>query len=310
MKPQFITPCKRERYIKECEEYLAIEYSQDFNYIIHSGKSILIWNYYSCFRPGNFSEKIKYDVWNYAKQNGLPIYCMERGGLPNTVYFDSNGLCTESRSYDRFLNHSTQPDVEDYLLNLELGDTSLEDQINNRINFNLLKSEFKTYKYDKTIFIPLQVQFDTTILTGSDVNVKDFLLFIEKFAIAHPNYLFLVKSHPLDKILINESENLKCVDTYHYKDCIAMSSHVVCINSGVGLQTLVWGKPVFTFGKSYYTYPGLATASNWKTLSDDLRNAQVPDRIIVKQFYSFLINEFYTKCDTKSFKLLEAPKFI
>jgi capsule polysaccharide export protein KpsC/LpsZ len=301
---QFITPCERVGHIKSLEEFYDIEYSQDFSYIINSQKPALIWNYFAFRVPGLEKLRIRYAVWDYYKNNGLPAFCMERGGLPNTVYLDSDGFCTESRSYDLWKDHRTNSNVDGYMQTLRESSDSLETQLSPIGQQNILRLDLNLDKYEKVIFVPLQVRNDTTILTGSRLGIHDLLRLIYWLASKHPTWMFLVKSHPLDNYQYPEGKNVKKVTSYHYKDCIDISHAVVCINSGVGLQALAWGKPVFNLGKAFYSQQVLTKTSIPEKIEKDLQSGFQCKHEEVRQFFSFLINDFYTYCDncTHQFK--------
>jgi len=312
---KFITPCVRETYIKGLEEFFEIEYSQDYYHIIQSNKPLLVWNHLAFLVPGNFDEnfnnnvKLRYKVWHYYKQNHLESYCIERGGFPNSVYVDSDGFCTESKSYLKWKAHETISNVEGYIKTLIESDITLEEQ-SNRQEIEYLKKVYKCEDYEKVIFVPLQVHNDITILISSPTSVYNFLTAIYNLSTKNPKWLFLVKSHPLDKFTYEETDNFKNVESLHYKDCISLSESIVCINSGIGLQALAWNKKVYNIGKNYYVHDGLSKITTLEKLEEDIKFGYVPNYDNVKKFYSFLINVFYTSCNTKTFKFLEPIRLI
>ena len=297
----FITPCERTGHIQALEEFFDIEYSQDFNHIISSNKPAIIWNYYAYLTPFGRNLKLRHDVWQWYREHQKEAYCMERGGLPDTVYLDAHGFCNESISYYKWPEHKAQSSIDEYLNNLINTESSLEKQSKGR-SIETIKSFSVDSKFEKVIFVPLQVRHDTTIIVSSKISVSEFLYQIEVLAQDNPNWLFLIKSHPLDWHNFDETDNIVRADFFHYKDCVAVADAVVCINSGVGLQALAWAKPVYTLGHSYYAQKGLATFSTVASLQRDLEDEHLPNYNSVRQFFSFLVNEFYTECDNITHK--------
>jgi capsule polysaccharide export protein KpsC/LpsZ len=78
---------------------------------------------------------------------------------------------------------------------------------------------------------------------------------IQEVAKRHPKTLFLVKPHPLSQEKnIDQKHNVKNAVGFHYKDCLAYCDKVYVLNSGAGMQAMLWGKPTYIFGKSHYLF--------------------------------------------------------
>lgn len=83
----------------------------------------------------------------------------------------------------------------------------------------------------------------------------------------------------------------------NYKDCIKYSDSVLCINSGVGLQAMMWQKPVILVGSAFYQFKGINyKASNKEDIVKLIHQSNIPDMEKIKRFIYFLKFKFYTTC--------------
>ncbi|AGK46037.1 capsule polysaccharide biosynthesis family protein [Burkholderia thailandensis MSMB121] len=108
------------------------------------------------------------------------------------------------------------------------------------------------------VFLPLQVSGDTQIKLHSDVdNLKAIHLAFEHAA--NESADLIVKLHPAecDTAVIDEVVRMQRV--YHFDlvtspttDLIKHAHSVVTINSTVGLEALLYGKPVMSLGRCFY----------------------------------------------------------
>ena len=135
-------------------------------------------------------------------------------------------------------------------------------------NFKYLKSKFdnniskfeqpsKDYNKIGYVFFPCQLPHDQTIIYHSDISVEDALLNTIDVCKKLKRRL-VVKGHPINphSMLglkqICDGNNVEWVDDCNIKSLIKNSTEVVTVNSGVGFESIIGMKPVFTYGKSEY----------------------------------------------------------
>jgi capsule polysaccharide modification protein KpsS len=114
---------------------------------------------------------------------------------------------------------------------------------------------------DKIVFYPLHVEHDAQILVRAPQYFNQVRL-IKKISKSLPRgYTLYVKEHPnnvggmpIKKLKqIKSLSNVKLVTPYfHSHDLIKKSDLIVTINSTVGWEGLIYGKPVVVFGTPFY----------------------------------------------------------
>ncbi|MCS3390805.1 capsular biosynthesis protein [Burkholderia thailandensis] len=108
------------------------------------------------------------------------------------------------------------------------------------------------------VFLPLQVSGDTQIKLHSDVdNLKAIQLAFEHAANVSAD--LIVKLHPAECDAAVIDEVVRMQQVYHFDlvtspttDLIKHAHSVVTINSTVGLEALLYGKPVMSLGRCFY----------------------------------------------------------
>jgi hypothetical protein len=117
---------------------------------------------------------------------------------------------------------------------------------------------------DDYIFVPLQTPRDYVQLHHAPITVKDFIHLVARWADASGQDI-VFKLHPglfagLDDEIVaaahqcaRESGRVFCLDG-NVHDLITNSRGVFTINSGVGFESLIHGKPVATFGNCDYKW--------------------------------------------------------
>ena len=312
---KFISPDIIHRYLRKLgNEALDIEFNADYNKIKESKKAFIIWNPYGylAYPKPDYIKKNKYYLECLA--NNKPTYIVERGALPNSIFIDKNGFLLDSSSYDesnwaKRLDKKKLQKVKDYIDCIKEDITSLEPQKSGRLNkeefFNRL--EIDKNKYKKIIFVPLQMHNDTVTLLWSDwiENTNRFNEMILKLSDQYKDVLFLVKNHPGEESekhqLKTTTDNLKIVDEFHYKDCIKYSDKLITINSGIGLQAMMWNKPVCIVGEAFYQFDELNYKA--KKISDvetwiELESHKFSENLMYCFIY-YLRFEFYSFCSMR-----------
>jgi len=310
-KNEFISyDIKNHPYMKALSDIIPIEWATSWEQIANSPKPVILWNGYRylTMKEAEWEKDIKI----YTKPQGRPIYVVERGALPDTIFIDKHGFLNDSSSYnqtkwDNTLTEEENKLIEQYMFDFKNNDTSLEPQDRDRVNKNLFLEKLDIINYKIKVFVPLQVREDTTILKWSDwvKDVDNFIDIIEKIARKTPDIVFLVKNHPIEKIKYQSKlPNVKIVDNFHYKDCLEYSDIVLTINSGVGLQAMIFEKPVIIVGEAFYYFKDI----NYKVLNKEelvyrLYNHKYPNKEKVKRFLYYLKFVFYSSVIIEQIRL-------
>jgi hypothetical protein len=117
-------------------------------------------------------------------------------------------------------------------------------------------SSFKPY-----IFVPLQLSIDDTIIYDSPYAVREFVGLVCRWAVRSRRRI-VFKPHPF----CDDGTLLRSIDDYakrwvwvfrssaNVHNLIAGSDGLILINSGVGFESLIHGKPVVTFGDCDYQW--------------------------------------------------------
>ena len=109
----------------------------------------------------------------------------------------------------------------------------------------------------KYIFCPCQIPHDETLRFHSDVGMAELVQALAEWAQkSGTNVVF--KPHPANRAAMSplheaapEGEHVHWIDASIH-DLIAHSTAVYTVNSGVGLEAILHGKPVVTFGRADY----------------------------------------------------------
>jgi glycosyltransferase involved in cell wall biosynthesis len=241
-------------------------------------------------------------IYKTLKEKGINLLISDRGALPNSWFFDPNGFNADSSSYnskywDKPLSKEREENVLKYINNEVNSDIALELQ-GKRFGAEALKSKLKISKNKKVLFVPLQRPSDTVIKYFSG-NVKDMEHFLRNIVEIQDklkdDWVIVVKKHPLETERIFEDKLLYVEDDTHFKDLIEMCDTVMLINSGVGVISMMYQKPVLHFGKAFYSHPSIN--KEVKDVDDaikQLNNLFQVDFEKVKRFISYLIEDFYS----------------
>lgn len=244
-------------------------------------KRIATWN----------GEKAPYHtIVEVAKAHRIPVLFFENGLLPNTTTLDfkgvnaKNSLPRASQFYREFAQTANIPnDVKLYQRPLHKK-REIEPTIN-------LPTRF--------LFIPLQVPNDSQIIVNSPwIRSMEHLFTtviqswqespMRKHHLvfkAHPswpcNFSHLSSSH--DRVLFANNNDTQ--------ELIEKASAVITINSTVGIESLLLGKPVVTLGNACYNIEDLVLhASSSKELDKifDLLPLWEPDESVRQGFIAYL----------------------
>ncbi len=227
-------------------------------------------NHTDCFPIQNNQEDISFDIIDYLnklKEKSLisvPLKDKKHFKLPVLKFIDLHNI-------KRFF----QKIFKKYFLNYKFvfGNDLLVTRNNFKsiINYNLMK---KNYLYEirgKYVYFPLHVPNDFAI-TYRSLNYYNQLDFIEQLSkIIYPKRLY-IKEHParvgsfnpknMNKIL-KRNINLKIIDPkINNFELIKNCKYIISINSKAGYEAILYGKPVVTFGESFYKNSNLVNYCN------------------------------------------------
>jgi len=243
------------------------------------------------------------NIFNTLKEKRIKLFISDRGALPNSWFFDSDGFNAGSKLYnssywDKPLTEEKKKKVFDYI-KVELNsDTSLEKQ-GIRLKSDKLREKLKIEKNKKVLFVPLQRPSDTVIKYFSK-NVKDMEHFLQNILSIQEalkdEWVVLVKKHPLEHDRLYEDKLNYVEDDTHFKDLIELSSAIVLINSGVGVISMMYQKPLFYFGNVFYGDSSInKEVKNSDEVIEHINNGlYTVDFEKVQRFISYLIDDFYS----------------
>jgi hypothetical protein len=251
-----------------------------------------------------YGNEQRLELYNRCLEKGIKTINFDRGGLPDTWFFDPSGFNYSSESYspkkwEKKLDSEQKDEIQQYIQNTLLSDETLEkngERIG-AVNFA------KKYNIEnrKVIFVPLQRPNDTVIKYFSDKikSVENFINDIKCLAegIKDKGWSIIIKQHPLEEhVDITGFDNIITLNSNaHFCDAIMCSDAVMLINSGVGLYSLMANKPTYNVGDAFYSHKGLSNKiSSPLELIEKLDKLNTPQLDKVESFIYYLINDFYS----------------
>lgn len=245
---------------------LFLFYSGCVNYVKKSNQHhFIVWG------AGGFYQKIFAGV---VKQSQKTLITMENGFLPNTTVVDAIGVnanCSLPKDKDFYLNldsHMLPEGLPDKLVVRQNKKVSSQESV----TADSLEKSARPF-----IFIPFQCNQDSVIIWHSP-NIKNMWEYFDciiQYAKEFPQVDFIIKEHPscpedytalyksiddltINNVLFKNSENTEAL--------IKNSAAVMIINSSVGFESLLFGKPVISLGNAAYNIDGLVL--NAKSIID------------------------------------------
>lgn len=254
-----------------------------------------------------YGNQHRLSLYEAVKTSNINYIVFDRGALPDSWFFDHNGFNYDSASYSisswqRDLNKEEKESVKNYIFNLRNSEETLE--------FNSPRKSGRFYKEQyqvgnrKVLFIPFQRPSDTvtTYFAGAAESVSGFQEWVKYLADTLPKseWLIVCKNHPLEKNLPKIENVIYADDDTHIHDLIELSDKVLLMNSGVGLISLAFMKPVICASNSFYAHEGLAVSAKDKSEVIELINSDIiVDEDKLHQFYWHLINKVYSFGNSK-----------
>lgn len=202
-----------------------------------------------------------------CRQRNIDTRFIELSNLPNKVFIDRLGSNARSELAAKPEILDTLPCVDEdfhaqWLQEYEKGKQGLPLQaINNPCGkiINLLSTDsVLNFRYPNFILLPLQVSYDTQLWINADIRNEDAIRYAHKLARMQKTTL-VVKIHPAETS-VHELENIARLKTeLRFKvtrentvELIKKAGKVVTINSTVGLEALLYKKPLEILGRSFY----------------------------------------------------------
>jgi len=107
----------------------------------------------------------------------------------------------------------------------------------------------------------------------------------------------VVKNHPLTLANV-EIFSAIIANNIHVHDLIEASSAVCVFNSGIGLESLAFYRPVFAYGRSFYCADGLAELFESATrVRDRLIDGATVSRDSIHRFFHHFTKHLYSFAD-------------
>ena len=152
-------------------------------------------------------------------------------------------------------------------------------------------------------FIPLKNPNEVTIIhdSGFAQSFDNFLDIVHRLSINYESeYIFVVKPHPIDhtNLSVYAKRLPKCkFYVFDFRTILKHAKYVLLINSGIGLESLLYGKTVLVCGNTYYKHPRLNI--NVSKLEDiynclDGRSNFKLDKNDVNKYIYFLVKKYYS----------------
>ena len=95
--------------------------------------------------------------------------------------------------------------------------------------------------------------------------------------------------------MLKSLTNLICADKNHYKACLHICDSVITINSGIGLQALIYNKCTFILGNAFYENRNLnIKIKHYSQLIKYLHSDFKPDKVLTYRFLYWLKFKFYS----------------
>jgi len=255
--------------------------------------------------------------YKLCRRINFPYFVAERGALRDSIFFDKNGFNADSKSYnpvywDNPLTHDQVVAVQNYISQEKNCSISLEYQ-NKKVGAGALKKKLALDSEKKILFVPLQRPGDTVIkyLCGEIKTYSNFIQLIREISENLPDtWQIIIKEHPLE----DDSPNIPLAihaTNENIKDLLTIADAVLLINSGVGVLSMFWEKPVFYTGSVFYAHPEInKPVRTSQELINNLESLFKPNREKIYRFINYLINDFYSfgKMKTKNVRMPDGSR--
>ena len=158
------------------------------------------------------------------------------------------------------------------------------------------------------VLVPFQVDSDTQLLRHSPwvADMRALFALLESLLpVARAlERVLLCKPHPASPFDYSDlraraQPHLRFVDDHDCAALVSGADGVLTINSTVGLEAVLAGKPVLALGEAFYTMPGLAwravdadAIGHWLRMLDQDRSGVCPDPDVVRGLHRYLVTSY------------------
>jgi capsular polysaccharide export protein len=254
-----------------------------------------------------------------AKSNGIKLIFCENGYLPKTVVMDPKGVNAFNSLMGKNAEFYQQVQMKEEKLR-DLFEISLIPRQLNQKNISAKYRGKSTEEIElpmEFIFLPLQVHDDSQILIHSPnfndmyslVNfcAKEIRVYNEKY---QGGFKLVVKEHPSDYGRIDYEPLRKLypeilfTKTAETKELIQKCKAVITVNSTVGIESLLYFKPVITLGNAFYNVPMMVFHLEPQNNSMEAILFQVlhqkVDQRLIEHFLYYLRYEYLVSVDRRN----------
>jgi len=204
-----------------------------------------------------------------ARCLGSEVLFVERGPLPETLQVDPDGVNGGSafaaqpfRSEASTLSPEAEQAVAAYARRLRRGGESAWEQPARQAT-STLRARLGIPPTGRVVFFPGQVTSDTNLVLLSPhfKSNAEVMQFLGEVLRDHQDWWLVVKPHPkaVDRIEAPDALGRRCVicTDVHVHDLIEIADLVVTINSSVGVESVLFGKPVLQLGRGLMSNKGV-----------------------------------------------------
>lgn len=246
-----------------------------------------------------YANSLRKGVYDKVRAAGIPYYVVERGALNDSMFIDDTGFCCESTRYREEywpeLDDGRRRRVADYIDRETTTSVALERQ-GRLLGARALRHSLGIGQ-KKVLFVPFQSRSDTTVnyFAGDIGSFDNFVELVREVAGALPHdWVLLFKNHPLSDVKETIPGALDVSDA-HINDLLELTNSVLLMNSGVGVMSVLFGKPVIYTAQAYYANDKL----NQKALDSGdvlriLNSGFSVDEESKIRFVSYLLEDFYS----------------
>lgn len=256
------------------------------------------------FNPYMKSHARFQELYQLAKDSGIQVVVVERGALPSTIYYAPD-VSYNDPDFINYDSESPAPDAraiaaaDQICAKIRGGSWTLE----NLSDYDETRRSYAHLSHSKglKIFIPLQLSDDMAVtkFVRPGQSYADFEAAIRQTAIDHPDITFVVKAHPLNHDIFSGSVQniITCKNQENVHAVIDICDFTICYNSGVGLLSLIHGKPTVTIGNAFYNLRDTghrAANFNEAVCLITSGNCLPPSETVMKHFLGWLLTRKYS----------------
>jgi len=240
-------------------------------------------------------------VYNAARAAKIPYFVVERGALTDSMFIDDTGFCCESTRYQRKywpeeLDGARLKRVKSYIESEVNSSSALEKQ-GARLGSRQARQTLGISDTKRVLFIPFQSRSDTTVnyFAGDIGSFDNFVSLVKEVVNAlPPDWVVVFKKHPLS-VVQEDVPGAVDIGNMHIKDILDICDYVLLMNSGVGVLSLLFGKPVIYTAQAFYADDALnRKASSAGDVLSLLKEGFSVDEGSRLRFISYLLEDFYS----------------